>query len=61
MVQQKLETGSLILITDIESLLAEAKNGEFGDFTNQKYATPKVELRNQLLKLAENVVNGKYD
>ncbi len=57
----ELEPGTLVLIEDLEALLAEAKEGEFGDFTNKKYATPKIELRNTLLALAENVVDGRYD
>jgi hypothetical protein len=57
----KKEQGQKELIVDLESLLAEAKAGEFGDFTNEKYATPKVELRNKFLALAKNVENGKYD
>lgn len=42
----ELEDGSKSLITDIESLLEEAKNGEFGDFTNNKYTAPKMALAN---------------
>lgn len=57
----ELEPGQINLIGDIKELLAEAEAGEFGDFTNEKYPTPKVELRNRLLKLADNVVNGEYD
>ena len=56
-----MEQGTKILITDLEVLLQEAKDGEFGDFTNNKYPAPKVALRNKLLELSENVVNGKYD
>jgi len=57
----ELEPGTLVLIEDLEGLLEEAKAGEFGDFTNKKYAAPKMELRAALLALAENVVEGKYD
>jgi len=46
---------------DLSELLQEAKNYQFDDFRNDKYAAPKVELRNQLLKLAQNVVEGRYD
>lgn len=56
-----MEQGQVNLIVDLELLLAEARDGEFGDFSNEKYAAPKVELRNQLLKLADNVLEGKYD
>jgi len=49
------------LMQDLSELLQEAKNYQFDDFRNDKYAAPKVELRNQLLKLAQNVVEGRYD
>lgn len=54
-------TGHQALCDDLNNLLQEAKAGEFGDFTNEKYATPKVALRSILLLLADNVINGKYD
>lgn len=56
-----MEKGQQILIEDLKNLLAEAEAGEFGDFTNNKYATPKMVLRAKLLELAENVMHGKYD
>ena len=56
-----MEEGTKFLIQQLEELLAEAKAGEFGDFTNEKYAAPKIELRNKLLAMAENVVKGAYD
>ena len=57
----KLENGTLVLIKDLEDLIVEAKNGEFGDFTNEKYPAPKVALRNKLSEMADNVIHGKYD
>lgn len=57
----ELTQGEKFLIECLEKLLAEAKAGEFGDFTNNKYPAPKIELRNQFLKLADNVVNGAFD
>lgn len=56
-----LEAGQQILVTDLEILLEEAKDGEFGDFSNRKYAAPKVALAARLHELRENVINGKYD
>lgn len=56
-----MEPGQESLVLDLEVLLQEAKDGEFGDFTNQKYAAPKMALRARLLELAQNVVEGKYD
>lgn len=61
MSQDNLESGSQLLVTDLEVLLQEAKDGEFGDFSNNKYPAPKMTLRARLLELAENVVEGKYD
>lgn len=57
----ELEKGTLYLIEDLEELLAEAKAGEFGDFTNTKYAAPKMVLVNKLIDLVENTKQGKYD
>jgi len=57
----ELEKGTLILIKDLEELLDEAKNGEFGDFANQKYPAPKIALAQKFFELRENVINGKYD
>lgn len=53
--------GEKFLVKCLEDLLKEAKDGEFGDFTNNKYPAPKIELRNKFLKLADDVVNGTFD
>lgn len=55
------DTGHDNLITDLEELLEEAKNFEFHDFKNMKYAIPKVELHAKLLALASRVKDGRYD
>ena len=55
------DKGTDALLTDLITLFGEAFHYEFHDFKNKKYPTPKVELRRQLLGLAENVVKGKYD
>ena len=57
----KFEDGIKILITDLELLLKEAKEGEFGDFTNNKYPAPKMALAERLLELRNNVISGRYD
>jgi len=49
------------LVEDLEKLLSEAKAGEFGDFTNEKYPAPKMALAEQLLQLRQNIINGRYD
>ncbi len=49
------------LINDLKDLLIESVAYEFHDFKNQNYAAPKIVLRNKLLKMAENVVDGRYD
>lgn len=53
--------GNQKLINDLEHVLAEARAGEFGDFTNDKYETPKVALVNIIDQMRQNVINGKYD
>ncbi len=49
------------LINDLTELLVEAKEDQFDDFKNTKYAAPKMMLAEKFLKLRENVINGKYD
>jgi len=49
------------LMTDLADIVKEAHEYQYHDFKNKKYSTPKVALRNRLLQLADNVVNGKYD
>ncbi len=61
MPEEKNGAGHMALLEDIRKLLSEAESMEFHDFCNRKYATPKVELRNQLLKIADQVVEGRYD
>jgi len=56
-----MENGKEKLVNDISGLLTEAQNGEFGDFTNTKYDSPKSELVNQLMFLIKNTQNGLYD
>lgn len=58
---KKIDMGAQALITDLEHVLAEARAGEFGDFTNDKYDAPKMALANIFHQLRENVINGKYD
>jgi len=55
------DAGQDKLLDDLAELLYEAWNWEFHDFKNEKHATPKIELRNKLFTIAQNVVNGKYD
>jgi len=57
----ELELGQKELVKDLKNLLEEVENGEFGDFSNNKYVTPKMELRKKFLELAQNVIEGKYD
>jgi len=53
--------GNQRLINDLEHVLAEARAGEFGDFTNDKYDAPKLALANIFHQMRQNVINGKYD
>ena len=49
------------LIKDLKDLLKEAEDGEFGDFTNNKYAAPKIALVEKLEGLKTSAINGAYD
>lgn len=49
------------LVLELGKLLAEAKDFQFHDYRNSKYAAPKVELHKKLLQLARDVQSGKYD
>lgn len=49
------------LMTDLADVVKDAHEYQYHDYKNKKYPAPKVALRNRLLQLAENVVNGKYD
>ena len=53
--------GQECLIKDLEEILADAKAGQFGKFTNDRYPAPKLELAAQLLEMRDNVIKGKYD
>lgn len=57
----ELEEGQKRLVVDLKGLLAEVEAGEFGDFTNKKYATPKLELAKMLQNIRDGVVGGMYD
>jgi len=56
-----MEKGQAILVADLKELLLDAEAGQFGDFTNDKYPAPKLELMAQLQTLRDNVMQGKYD
>ncbi len=53
--------GHNTLIRSLERLLQEARNYEFHDFKNTKYATPKMALVNHLELLIARVKRGDYD
>ena len=55
------DQGHIELLKDIEALLEEAKRGEFHDFANEKYATPKMELYRKLQLVSGKVQAGDYD
>ena len=55
------ESKMIPLHRDLYKLLLEAIDGEFGDFTNDKYPAPKMALVEKLLAMVENTKNGKYD
>ncbi len=55
------DNGYILLCVDLEELLNEAKEYQFDDFQNTKYATPKVELHKKLMEIVNNNRDGKYD
>lgn len=57
----EIEEGTKILIEDLKAIIREAEEGEFGDFTNNKYAAPKIALVEKLIEIQNNTKNGKYD
>lgn len=57
----EVDPGHLNLLHDTHKLFKKAENYEFHDFKNAEYATPKMQLRDQLLQMAENVIDGRYD
>lgn len=59
--EEKLEEGQKILLKDLRSLVLETEAGEFGDFTNNKYLSPKTALVEKLEALKQNVIEGRYD
>lgn len=59
--QETEDKGHIDLIRDLEIVQNEAKNFEFHDFKNQKYAMPKASLIHLLEAIVENVKDGKYD
>lgn len=54
-------SGNDILIVDLKALLKEAEEFQFDDFKNTKYAAPKMTLYLKLIRLSQNVKEGKYD
>ena len=61
MMDELVDKGHEKLLADLRSLMRMAENFEFHDFKNTEFATPKIELRNILLTMAERVVEGEYD
>lgn len=57
----KIDDGHVNLMQDIADLGYLAQNYEFHDFKNTNYPAPKMVLREILLKMAQHVVDGRYD
>lgn len=55
------DSGNERLAKDFAPIFNDVMTGQFGDFSTDKYATPKVELVRQLEVIIENVKQGKYD
>lgn len=57
----KLDKGQKILEQELQNLLVAVQEGDFGDFTNEKWHTPKVILAEIFASMRQNVIDGKYD
>lgn len=57
----KLDKGQERLLAHLKAFIAEVEQGEFGDFTNEKYPDPKSVLAGVFQAFRENVINGEYD
>lgn len=49
------------LVKDLEKIMEEAKDKQFHDFENDRYAFPKKVLVEKLQDMIINVKAGKYD
>ena len=49
------KNGHFNLRQDVGDLLSEVEKGEFGDFTNNKYPTPKMALVEKLDEIRKKV------
>jgi len=58
---REVDCGHMNLLSDLETILRNAKNKEYHDFSNSRFATPKMALAEHLNEIRENVINGKYD
>lgn len=56
-----MDKGHLKLTEDLNNLLCEAKQFEFHDFKNEKYAMPKKTLVDKLETIITNTKQGDYD
>ena len=61
MSEESQDSGTKVLIEDLEKILQNAKEFEYHDFKNRKYDAPKITLVMHLNDIATNTMNGKYD
>ena len=55
------DKGHTLLLSDLQTLLDEARAYQFHDFKNTHYPTPKIALFRRLRGIAEKVQAGDYD
>lgn len=58
---KKNDKGHRLLMSDLKDIYDSANDFEFHDFKNNRYATPKIELRKKLIAMSMAVVDGLYD
>ena len=57
----KNDKGHDALVEDLKDLLKKAEDFQYHDFKNTEHPTPKMALQSQLMTMAREVVDGKYD
>lgn len=55
------DKGHIELLQDLLAITVMARNFEFHDFKNTKYAAPKATLHSLLMQVVKRVEDGGYD
>jgi hypothetical protein len=55
------DKGHIALFEDVSELLEDVKSGEFHDYLNTKYVTPKIELVRRIDFIRKRLIGGEYN